>query len=54
MNSIKISNNKPRNFVAKDLLSAKYRMRVAQNKKKYDRLRDKSSLRKEFYVGEKI
>jgi hypothetical protein len=54
MNSIKIVCNKPRNFVAKDLLSAKYRMRVAQNKKKYNRLRDLSSLRKEFYVGEKI
>jgi hypothetical protein len=53
MNSIKMC-NKPRNFVAKDLLSVKYRMRVAQNKKKYDRTRDKSSLRKERYVGEKI
>jgi len=54
MNSIKIKCSKPRNFVARDLLSVKYRMRVAQNKKKYDRTRDKSSLRKEFYVGEKI
>jgi hypothetical protein len=40
---------KPRNFVAKDLLSAKYKMRVVISKKKYKRQQQKSSLQKEMY-----
>ena len=49
MNSIKIPNNKPRNFVAKDLFNAKYRMRVVNSKKKYNRQQEKSSIQREVY-----
>lgn len=42
--------SKPRNFVAKDLRSSKYRLRVAQSKKAFNRAAEKSMLRKEFYA----
>ena len=42
--------NKPKNFVAKDLRSSKYRLRVAKSKKVFDRAAQKSMLRKEFYA----
>lgn len=42
---------KPRNLIAKDLLTPKYRMRVVKNKKKYSRQLDKSSIRKEVYAA---
>lgn len=42
---------KPRNLVAKDLLTPKYRLRVVKNKKKYSRQLDKSSMRKEVYAA---
>jgi len=43
---------KPRNLVAKDLRSPKYRMRVAASKKQHDRNADKSIVRREIaYVG---
>lgn len=40
--------SKPRNLVAKDLRTPKYRMRVAVSAKRYDR----NKLRKEKYVYE--
>jgi hypothetical protein len=49
MITVKILNKKPSNFVAKDLLSPKYKMRVAVSKKKYNRQQQKSSLQKEVY-----
>jgi len=51
MISVKILNKKPRNFVAKDLFTPKYKLRVVKNKKKYSRQLDKSSLRKEVYAA---
>ena len=42
---------KPRNLIAKDLLTPKYRMRVVKNKKRYSRQLDKSSIRKEVYAA---
>lgn len=42
---------KPRNLIAKDLLTSKYRMRVVKNKKRYSRQLDKSSIRKEVYAA---
>lgn len=39
---------KPRNLVAKDLRSPKYRMRVAVSKKRYDRNVDKNIVRREI------
>lgn len=44
-----VPTSKPRNFVAKDLLTAKYKMRVVNNKKKYNRQQQKSCLQKEMY-----
>jgi hypothetical protein len=37
MADIVIASSKPRNLVAKDLRTPKYRMRVALSKKRYDR-----------------
>ena len=43
---------KQRNWVAKDLRTPKYRMRVAASKKQYDRNNEKTNTRKEIsYVG---
>ena len=39
--------SKPRNLIAKDLRSPKYRMRVVVSVKKYDRNKVKSELRKQ-------
>jgi hypothetical protein len=50
MNSKKIL--KPRNLVAKDLLSPKYRLRVAKSQKHYNRKLQKQSFAKEFYAYE--
>jgi hypothetical protein len=38
---IKVPNTKPFNMVAKDVLTPKYRMRVATSKKAYNRKADK-------------
>lgn len=38
---LKIKTGKPRNFVAMDLRTPKYRMKVAQSKKKYNRQSEK-------------
>ena len=51
MISVKIPNKKPRNFVAKDLFTPKYKLRVVKSKKKYSRQLDKSSMRKEVYAA---
>jgi hypothetical protein len=45
---------KPRNLIAKDLFTPKYRMRVVKNKKKINRQKDKILLRKELYATRKI
>jgi hypothetical protein len=42
------TNIKPRNLIAKDLRSPKYRMRVAACKKGYNRKSDKQSVYKEI------
>ncbi len=47
MSSIKKS-FKPRNLIAKDLLSPKYRMRVVVCKKGYNRKSDKQAVYKEL------
>lgn len=44
-------NTKPRNFLIKDLMTPKYRLRVAVDKTKYSRQLDKSSMRKEVYAA---
>lgn len=47
-------NTKPRNLVAKDLRTPKYRMRVANSKVQFNRNHDKKVVRKEmFYYGGK-
>mgnify|MGYP003349653651 CR=1 FL=1 len=46
-----IQPKKPRNLIAKDLFSPKYRIRVAASKKRYDRNASKAILRKEVYAG---
>ena len=41
MNTLKIKTGKPRNFVAMDLRSPKYRMKVERSKKSYNRQSEK-------------
>jgi hypothetical protein len=41
MNTIKIKTGKPRNFVAMDLRTPKYRMKVENSKKSYNRQSEK-------------
>lgn len=48
MDKIVLQVKKPRNMIAKDLRSPKYRMRVAVCKKRYNRNENKNSLRKEL------
>jgi len=48
---IKIEVTKPRNLVAKDLRSPKYRMRVAQSAKQYSRKDSKTAILKELSYG---
>jgi hypothetical protein len=48
---MKIKNTKPRNLVAKDLRSPKYRMRVAVSAVRYDRKKNKKQLEKEMSYG---
>ena len=43
---------KPRNYIAKDLRTPKYRQRVVPSVKKYNRKNDKKSFAKEMYVQE--
>jgi hypothetical protein len=46
--NIKIS--KPRNLIAKDLRTPKYRIRVAESKKDYNRQSEKLACNREIYV----
>jgi hypothetical protein len=41
---------KPRNLIAKDLRSPKYRMRVVSSKKIYNRQQEEQKHRKEIYA----
>lgn len=47
-NKLVLEKIKPRNLVAKDLLTPKYRMRVAKSKKAYNRQSEKLMTRKDF------
>ena len=52
MKPLILEQTKPRNPIAKDLRTPKYRMRVAVSKKQYDRNNEKTNTRKEIsYVG---
>ncbi len=42
---------KPRNLIAKDLRTPKYRMRVVQSEKSYDRKTETIAIRKELSYG---
>jgi hypothetical protein len=44
---------KPQNYVAKDLRTPKYRIRVAESRKRYNRKNDKQFFAKEMYAQEK-
>ena len=46
-----IQSVKPKNLVAKDLRSPKYRMRVVQSDKLYNRKTEKQNLKKELAYG---
>ncbi len=48
---IKIEVTKPRNLVAKDLRSPKYRMRVVKTTKQYSRKDSKAVILKELSYG---
>lgn len=48
-NSRKVT--KPRNLIAKDLRSPKYRMRVVQSEKSYNRKTETVAIRKELSYG---
>jgi hypothetical protein len=43
-------NTKPRNLIAKDLRTPKYRQRVVQSAKRYNRKNEKQSFAKELYA----
>lgn len=44
---------KPRNLIAKDLRSPKYRQRIVQSRWHYNRKKDKSTFAKELYGQER-
>jgi hypothetical protein len=44
---MKIESLKPRNYVAKDLFTPKYKIRTVSSKKNYNRNLEKQKLRKE-------
>lgn len=48
MNNLKL---KPKNIVAKDLRTPKYRMRVVQSEKTYNRKTESIAIRKELSYG---
>ena len=50
-NCISLRISKPRNLIAKDLRTPKYRIRVAESKKNYNRQVEKLAYKKEIYVG---
>lgn len=51
MKVLKMETLKPRNLIAKDLRSPKYRMRVSICKKRYNRKDQKTILKKELAYG---
>lgn len=51
MKTLKMETLKPRNLIAKDLRSPKYRMRVAICKKRYNRNDQKTNIKKELAYG---
>lgn len=51
MVKIKIKKVKPRDLIAKDLLTSKYRMRVVSSEKIYKRTKLKQELKKELAYG---
>jgi hypothetical protein len=51
MLKVKIQKVKPRNLVAMDLRTSKYRMRVVSSEKVYKRTKQKQELRKELVYG---
>jgi hypothetical protein len=51
VDKIVLQAKKPRDMIAKDLRSPKYRMRVEVCKKRYNRNEEKNSLRKELVHG---
>lgn len=48
---MKIKNTKPRNLIAKDLYTPKYRMRVAVNAVRYNRKKNKKQIEKDIAYG---
>ena len=48
---IKLENLKKRNPMAKEVLSPKYRMRVMQSEKLYNRKNETATIRKELSYG---
>ena len=44
-------NNKPRNLIAKDLRTPKYRLRVVQSEKIYNRQSEKQAVKRELAYG---
>jgi hypothetical protein len=48
MNTLEFKSLKPRNLIAKDLRSPKYRIRVVNSKKSYNRKNEKQQLMKEL------
>jgi hypothetical protein len=48
---IKVKTVKPRNLIAMDLRTSKYRMRVVQSEKVYKRTKQKQQLQKELVYG---
>ena len=51
MEKIVLQVKKPRDMIAKDLRSPKYRMRVVACKKQYNRNEQKKSLQKDLVYG---
>jgi hypothetical protein len=49
-NTINIKHSKPRNLIAKDLRTPKYRLRVVSSKKEYNRQAEKALFKKEVYA----
>lgn len=48
-----IEKSKPRNYTVAELRSPKYRMRVANSKKAYNRQVEKNLYKKELYASQK-
>jgi hypothetical protein len=51
MKKIILSSLKPRNLIAKDLRTSKYRMRIVQSDKVYKRTKQKQEIEKELTYG---